>query len=678
MAGTMTQLFHRRRPALPALAVLCVLHGNLALAETADLTELSFESLSTLQVSTASRFLQSVREAPSAVQVIRREDIRRHGWQTLTEALSSLPGFYPLNDGAYDFPGTRGFLIPGDYNTRFLLLVDGQRINDNIYQQALLGEDFPIDLMLVERIEYVPGPGSSIYGGNAIFGVVNVILRKSAELPPLEITAATGSQDYRRLSLTGVHHLPSGAALLASATVGRRGPRDLALDDPTGGLIESDGLPSADGVAHHRGQSRMQRVLLRYEDGGLTLTGRYGERRIQPGTALYNSVFDEPSQYIRDTSWSLGGQYSGALRRDLSVEARLELAHSGYASDSPYLDPVAGLYLNHDGTDGEWWAGDIRLLYTGLPDHKLISGVDARIDRLARQQNHDLGAGVNPVVDIDRREQRAALYLQDEWHLADHWRLNGGWRLDHASGADPVSSPRLGLIWLMDAQHTFKLLAGKAYRPANAYEREYGNGINYLANPQLLPETIRTLEGVMDREFGPARKLRLSVYQYTLSHLISQQSLPGGSLQYQNQDRVRARGLEAVWQQEFRNGAGWQANLGLADTEDPQGRRLSYSPRLIAKLLAHYPLSDHWLLAADASFIERSAYRWQGRDGDIAARGLLNLNLSSQRLPGGFDLHLRILNLLDRRYLLPASGEVPVPTLPGEGRTVEAGVRHAF
>ncbi len=177
MVGTMTQLFHRRRPALPALAVLCVLHGNLALAETADLTELSFESLSTLQVSTASRFLQSVREAPSAVQVIRREDIRRHGWQTLTEALSSLPGFYPLNDGAYDFPGTRGFLIPGDYNTRFLLLVDGQRINDNIYQQALMGEDFPIDLMLVERIEYVPGPGSSIYGGNAIFGVVNVILR---------------------------------------------------------------------------------------------------------------------------------------------------------------------------------------------------------------------------------------------------------------------------------------------------------------------------------------------------------------------------------------------------------------------------------------------------------------------------------------------------------------------
>lgn len=108
-------------------------------AAEADLDDLSLEQLLGVKVVSVSKFEQRGRDAPSAVQVISREEIQRHGWRTLTEALNTLPGLYASNDKAYDFQGARGFQIPGDYNTRFLLLVDGQRYNDNIYQSAMTG-----------------------------------------------------------------------------------------------------------------------------------------------------------------------------------------------------------------------------------------------------------------------------------------------------------------------------------------------------------------------------------------------------------------------------------------------------------------------------------------------------------------------------------------------------------
>lgn len=177
----------------------------MAIEAVPDLTELALEDLLQVEISTASKFTQNLRNAPSAAQVITAEDIQRHGWRTLAEALNSLHGFYGVNDRAYAFVGTRGFLVPGDYNTRFLLLLNGQRLNDNIYEQANFGQEFPLDLALVERIEYVPGPGSAIYGSNAFFGVINVIARQAAGHTGWHAGAGFSGDGWRELRLTRTH-----------------------------------------------------------------------------------------------------------------------------------------------------------------------------------------------------------------------------------------------------------------------------------------------------------------------------------------------------------------------------------------------------------------------------------------------------------------------------------------
>src|SRR2546427_6168404 len=123
----------------------------------------------------ASKHPQSEQEAPASVTVVTREEIRRFGYRTLAEALRSVRGFYTSDDRNYSYVGVNGFLRPGDYNDRILLLVNGHTYNDDIFQQAFVDATFGVPMEAIERIEVVRGPGSALYGGNAMFAVINVV-----------------------------------------------------------------------------------------------------------------------------------------------------------------------------------------------------------------------------------------------------------------------------------------------------------------------------------------------------------------------------------------------------------------------------------------------------------------------------------------------------------------------
>ena len=159
---------------LVAVAALCLPNPVTAQDATTSrqpVSEMSMQDLMSVEVvSTASKFPQAIREAPASITVVTAEEIRRFGYRTLGDVLRSVRGFYTTYDRNYAYVGMRGFARPGDYNTRVLLLVDGHRLNDDIFDQAPIGTDFPIDLSLVERVEVIRGPASSLYGTNALFG----------------------------------------------------------------------------------------------------------------------------------------------------------------------------------------------------------------------------------------------------------------------------------------------------------------------------------------------------------------------------------------------------------------------------------------------------------------------------------------------------------------------------
>src|SRR5579862_3410579 len=142
---------------------------------------------------------QSLRDAPANVTVITDTDIQVYGYRTLDEALESARGFYLSYDGAYHHLGLRGFDMPGDYGTRWQLMVNGHNLGDHIFDASgYFGQDFPLDLKLVKRIEIIRGPVSSLYGSNAIFGIINVVTKSPAEFPKERLTTETGGTGSRK------------------------------------------------------------------------------------------------------------------------------------------------------------------------------------------------------------------------------------------------------------------------------------------------------------------------------------------------------------------------------------------------------------------------------------------------------------------------------------------------
>src|SRR5688572_2228394 len=184
-----------RRMALWLALATASAPGALAAAErgAAQLADLPLDDLLNLEVTGASRTAQRRSTAAAAVTVITAAEIKALGHRTLADALRTVRGLNVVYDRSYSYLGVRGFFAPGDYNTRVLLLIDGNRVNDNLYDMAFIGSEAPIDIDLVERIEFIPGQGSPVYGANAFFGVINVVTRR---LPQQRSALAFGAERH--------------------------------------------------------------------------------------------------------------------------------------------------------------------------------------------------------------------------------------------------------------------------------------------------------------------------------------------------------------------------------------------------------------------------------------------------------------------------------------------------
>ena len=131
---------HLARPLAAGTLALVLLTGTTSGAQS--LSELSLEDLMRLdagRVFGASERSQPVTEAPSSVSFITAEDIARYGYRSLADILHGVRGLYVSDDRNFSWVGARGFGKPGDYNSRILLLVNGHRVNDNVFGQAEIG-----------------------------------------------------------------------------------------------------------------------------------------------------------------------------------------------------------------------------------------------------------------------------------------------------------------------------------------------------------------------------------------------------------------------------------------------------------------------------------------------------------------------------------------------------------
>ncbi|HEU4845629.1 MAG TPA: TonB-dependent receptor [Burkholderiaceae bacterium] len=622
-----------------------------------DLTTLPLEQLLALDVYSASRYSQQTSEAPANVTVISAGDIRAYGWRTLADVLRSLRGLYVSYDRNYSYLGARGFLRPGDYNTRFLLQIDGNRINDAVYDQAPLGEEFPLDLDLVERIEYASGPGSSVYGANAFFGVINVITRRPQELEGVRAALDGGQAGTRRGAGSYGWRDGHGNELLLAASRYKSDGRDqyyAVYDTPQ----------QNDGVAHGLDYETSQRLYAKAISGPFTLSLLHGDRPKGVPTASFSQSFNDPQSRTIDTQNYASLDYRAPLAPATELSARLYWG--SYDSLGDYATDNAEHTLNRDLSNGRWWGAEARLLTTALAGHKLMAGAEYQRDYRLRLLNFDL-APYQLYLNENHAGQRYGLFLADELRLAAPLLLNAGLRYDHHTSTGGVFNPRVALIGQLAAGTTLKAIYGSAYRTPNIYERYYafiGDG-GQLANPALRRERIRSTELVLAHQWQDNRRLTVSLFHNDVSGLISQVTDSASGLPiFLNTGSPSAHGLEAEYEHSWSPAARLRASYSWQRVHQ-DGADTVNSPAHLAKLNLTLPLQGPWRAGLEAQYVgRRDTVRGNHAGGFLLA----NLNLFSVRLTRHADLAFSVHNLGGRRYADPVADSLAMDTVTQDGR----------
>jgi len=641
------------------LAVLLLAATN-ACAQDADLTTLPLEQLMSMEVFSASRFNQKATQAPSNVTVLTSADIRAYGWRTLADALRSIRGLYTSNDRSYSYLGARGFLRPGDLNTRFLLQIDGTRINDPVFDQAQLGAEFPLDLELVDRIEFVPGPGSSIYGTNAFFGVINVITRRAPDLEGTRATLEAG-QAGTRSGGASYGWRNGDAELLLAVNRGLSDGRDLYF-------------PEFGGTAQGLDWERYSRFFARGQYGAWSLALIDGKRTKGMPTASYGQPFNVAGGLTIDELRMAEVGYRNSML-PLHGELSARLYHSEYLYDGHFVNQDPFGTINMDRTRAKWWGADVNLFLQLLESHKVVVGADYQYNHDVLQQNFDTEPFVS-YLDDRSQSKRFGIYVQDEITLAKGILLNAGLRYDRETSTGGVFNPRLALIAELSPETTVKAIYGSAFRTPNSYELFYGIDTEggQLANPNLGRERIRSHELSLVRQLGANARFTLSAYANQASGLVTEvEDEEFGLPIFRNLGRARARGIELEYERSFKNGARLRTSVSRQTVSG--GISEVNSPRWLAKFNATGQLAGVWHVGIEGQYM--SARRLLD-GGETPGFVLANINFFTIGLTRHLDASLGIQNLFDRRYADPSSLGLLQHSIEQDGRRVYLKLKAAY
>jgi outer membrane receptor for ferrienterochelin and colicins len=633
-----------------------------------DLSNLTLEELAGLDIDSvygASMYLQKISEAPSSVTIISADDIDRYGYRTLADALRSVRGFYITNDRNYSYLGVRGFSRPGDYNARILLLIDGHRLNDNVFGSALLGTEFPLDIELIQRIEIIRGPSSSLYGTSAFFGVINIVTKRADGLKGLDVTGAAGTFASKRGRASYAQKFTNGATLLLSgSSFASHGQRNLYFE-------EFDSPETNDGIAEDADQDEASHLFGTATYGKFTVQGLFGTRDKVVPTASFGTVFNDPRSRTIETQAFLAAQYDRALKHGWQLGSRV--SYNRYLYDGDYVfdhsdTGVATSVVNKDFARGDWWGAELKLSRKLGRRQKLALGAEYRDNVRQDQYNYDEGTSVEYL--DDRRDSRNwALLAQDEITLHDKLLVNVGLRHDHYDTFGSTTNPRVGLIYTPATKSTVKLLYGEAFRAPNAYELFWSQTDLAKANPGLKPETNQTSEVVLEQALGARTRLTTTAFFYKVRDLITQQTDPiDNLLVYNNVDAIEARGLEL--ELEGKSASGVEGRVGYTyqrSRNEETGLWLTNSPRHLANVNLMAPLIDRRLFGAVE--LRQMSSRRTISGNEVSSLFVANLTVSTRSLPKGLNLSASIFNLFDNQYADPGSEEHRQDSIVQSGRS---------
>lgn len=507
-------------------------------------------------------------DAPASISVITREQIQSRAVLDLSDAVRGTTGVTVAGVGF----GRRGIRIRGMDPEYTLVLLDGQRVN--AASDAIAHADFDLGWMpaaAIERIEVVRGPMSSLYGSEALGGVVNVISRRATDEWQGNLVYNGGVVGGNRGGNTTQAGLYAGGALLPGTlglSVFAEHRQKDATQDPTDERLDEQEQRRA-----NTGRAVLtwtpddkQRIDLSH------LEGKEFRKRsaLQAGTTPY--VYDTIDDIQRQqTTLSHQGDWSWGQTRVSAYQSTLERANRRDRGDA-----TRPQHLRDDIVDG-------RATLNLGESHRVSVGAEWRRERL-----DDASAAASGQVEAIQ----TAVFLQDEIQITDSLSVVVGDRADHHSEFGWNHSPRGYAVWHLNDSFTIKGGVGTGFKAPSLKQLspEYsavggGGRFTIIGNPLLKPEknTSYELSGAWQND---GWSVQTSVFQNDLKDLIQTVcvrscGIRGRELRnYTNVAEARIRGVEVSGIIPLTDGLRVEANYSWLDTEDKEtGHELNERPQ---------------------------------------------------------------------------------------------------
>lgn len=475
-----------------------------------DLMNLSLEELMEVEVTSVGRKLQKVSEAPSAVYVIHQEDIRRSGATSIPEVLRLVPGLSVARmNGSTWAVASRGF--NGRFLNKLQVLIDGRSVYappfSAVYwdmQDTLLDD--------IERIEVVRGPGGTLWGANAVNGVINIITKNARDTQGALVKAGAGSEEKGFTALRYGGKAGDRGYYRAFVKYFNRGRQNKhAYRDIDWSGANEFGEAHDDWNAF-RGGFRLDAASDGRNDftlQGETFSGTAGTQSILPSFDPGLSYFEQP---VSDTRFA-GGFLLGRWQHQCVADADLTLQ---FYYDRGYRDEAVLAKTVWDVLDVDFQhrfrLGDRQELLWGL-GYRLTSS-DLEDGELVEFTDHSIN------------DQLFSLFLQDEITLVpEKLRLLIGSKFEHNDYTGFEYQPNLRLVWTPGRRHTLWGAVSRAVRTPS--QMEAGSDVSYAVLP---PDILFPTGGL------PAKVVLSASENFdsekSLSYELGYRFMPGGGFSF--------------------------------------------------------------------------------------------------------------------------------------------------
>jgi iron complex outermembrane recepter protein len=501
------------------LALLCP-----ATAQVPSLADLSIEELAQIQVTLVSRQPERVADAPASIFVITREDIRRAGFTNLAEALRLAPNLQVARVDSVQYAiSARGF--NNAVGNKLLVMIDGRTVYTPLFSGVFWDQQ---DLLLadVERIEIISGPGATLWGANAVNGVINVVTRSAAETQGTRLSARLGGMEREATARYGGPLGPNGHFRVYGKTI--------ELDDthPATGLDVTD--------EWQRAQVGFRADWDFGRDSYTLQSDAYDGESADRG-----SFFGLRFGRIEASGANVLGRWTRRFDSGASLQVQTYLDHAE-RDDFLFFRPDADIF-------------DVEVQHSFTrAAHDIVWGGGYR------QSSDDIATGfTTSFIPRSRDLDWQNLFAQDQIALSEQLELTLGLKLEKNSFTGTESLPSVRVAWKPRDGRLVWANASRAVRAPSRFDRDVffpgSPPFFVIGGPNFVSEVANVLEGGYRAEPTEAFAYSVTVYYHDWDKLRSGTALP---VQLVNQIEGPVQGVEA-WAT-WRAAANWQLSAGLS------------------------------------------------------------------------------------------------------------------